>query len=126
MIFGELVPYDVVWRTGANEPTTFTTNKDLMIDGKKLPKGTYTLWTLPGETSWKIFFNSESYGWGVKFTDQTASRNPKYDVVEVTVDASKSLTSAENFTISFSEVEDYNLMILAWDNVVVPVKLFVK
>ena len=46
-IFGKLVPYGEVWRTGANEATTFTTNKDLQIDGKTLPAGKYTLWTIP-------------------------------------------------------------------------------
>ena len=49
-IFGALVPFDKVWRTGANEATTFQTNKDLMIDGMLLKKGKYTLWTVPMET----------------------------------------------------------------------------
>ena len=88
-----------------------------------LPKGTYSLWTIPGETSWQVIFNSEMYGWGVKFSDQSESRDPKYDVVVATVSSSKSLTITENFTISFSEVDDNSLMILAWDNVVVPVLL---
>ena len=58
-IFGALVPYNEVWRTGANEATTFTTNKDLLIDGQTLPAGEYTLWTIPGEKSWQIIFNSK-------------------------------------------------------------------
>src|SRR5688500_3852764 len=53
-IFGSLVPYSKVWRTGANEATTFQTNKDLLIEGKTLRRGKYTLWTIPGEGSWKI------------------------------------------------------------------------
>ena len=123
VIFGDLVPYNEVWRTGANEATTFTTNKNLIIDGQKLPKGTYTLWTIPGETSWQVIFNSEMYGWGVKFTDQTAARDPNYDVVVATVSPSKSLTVAENFSISFTEAGEGSLMILAWDTLVVPVLL---
>ena len=63
------------------------------------------------------------YGWGVKFSDQSASRDPKYDVVVATVSSSKSLTITENFTISFSGVGENNLMILAWDTIVVPVLL---
>ena len=52
-IFGALVPYNKVWRTGANEATTFETNQDLMIDGILLKEGKYTLWTVPMENSWK-------------------------------------------------------------------------
>ena len=60
VIFGELIPYGKVWRTGANEASTFSTNKDLMIDGKSLAKGVYTLWTIPNENSWQIIFNSKT------------------------------------------------------------------
>ncbi len=123
VIFGELVPYNEVWRTGANEASTFTTNKDLTINGKSLPKGTYSLWTIPGEETWQIIFNSKMYDWGIKFIDQTPSREPEYDVVIATVPSSKSLTTMEDFTISFSDTGDDTLMILAWDNVVVPVLL---
>jgi hypothetical protein len=122
-IFGELVPYGEVWRTGANEASTFTTNKDLSIDGKTLAKGTYTLWTIPGETTWDLIFNSEMYDWGVKLTDQKPAREPKYDALVTTVTVSNSLTTTESFTISFSDIETATLMTLAWDNVVVPVIL---
>jgi hypothetical protein len=123
VIFGELVPYNEVWRTGANEASTFTTNKDLIIDGKELPIGTYTLWTIPGEKSWQVIFNSEMHEWGVKYTDQTAARDPEKDALITTVPVSNSLTSTENFTISFSEAENNTLMMLAWDTTVVPVLL---
>ena len=122
-IFGELVPYGEVWRTGANEASTFTTNKDLSIDGKTLAKGTYTLWTIPGETTWDLIFNSEMYDWGVKLTDQKPAREPKYDALVTTVTVSNSLTTTESFTISFSDIETATLMTLAWDNVVVPIIL---
>ncbi len=123
IIFGDLVPYNKVWRTGANEPTTFTTNKDLIIEGKELAKGTYTIWTIPGETSWQVIFNSKLHDWGVKFTDQSPSRDSKDDVLVATISPSKSLTVAENFTISFTEAGEGSLMILAWDTIVVPVLL---
>ena len=122
-IFGELVPYGEVWRTGANEASTFTTNKDLSIDGKTLAKGTYTLWTVPGNTTWDLIFNSEMYDWGVKLTDQKPARKPEYDALVTTVTVSNSLTITESFTISFSDIENATLMTLAWDNVVVPVIL---
>lgn len=122
-IFGELVPYGEVWRTGANEASTFSTNKELSIDGKTLVKGTYTLWTIPGETTWDVIFSSEMYDWGVKITDQKPAREPEYDALVTTVIVSTSLTTTESFTISFSDIETATIMTLAWDNVVVPVIL---
>ncbi|MGB2684444.1 MAG: DUF2911 domain-containing protein, partial [Olleya sp.] len=53
-IFGALVPFNKVWRTGANEATTFETNHDLSVNGVKLPKGKYTLWTVPMQNNWKV------------------------------------------------------------------------
>ncbi len=120
-IFGELIAYGEVWRTGANEASTFTTNKDLLLDGKVLAKGTYSLWTIPGEKNWDVIFNSKMYDWGVKFTNQKASRIPDYDALVVTTPVSNSLTTTEIFTISFSEVGNNIVMTLAWDDVVVPV-----
>lgn len=64
VIYGELVPYGKIWRTGANEATTFTTSKDVTINGKKLPAGTYSLFTIPGEDEWTIIFNSDAEQWG--------------------------------------------------------------
>jgi hypothetical protein len=66
-IFGTLEPYGKIWRTGANEATLFETNQDLSIDGKVLKAGEYSLWTIPGEKSWKVIFNSETGQWGVNF-----------------------------------------------------------
>src|SRR5688572_14761372 len=74
-IFGSLVPYDKVWRTGANEATIFETNKDLSIEGKKLKAGKYTLWTIPGQESWTIIFNSEYGQWGIN-SKAEANRDP--------------------------------------------------
>ena len=53
-VFGALVPFNEVWRTGANEATTFSTNKDLMIQGIYVPKGDYTLWTIPSDSTWNF------------------------------------------------------------------------
>ncbi|MBV1923941.1 MAG: DUF2911 domain-containing protein [Flavobacteriaceae bacterium] len=126
-IFGELVPYNEVWRTGANEASTFTTNKDLNVNGELLKAGTYSLWTIPNEKSWKIIFNSEMYGWGVKFTDQSPSRDPKHDALIAEANVSKSLTTTENFSISFLETSpEIFIMTIAWDDVAVPLKISVK
>lgn len=120
-IFGGLVPYDQVWRTGANEASTFTTNKDLNIGGKALPAGKYTLWTIPGPKEWKVIWNKKMYGWGIKF-DKQASREPAEDALEVTVPVETLPTSLEMFTIT---VEDAPVptMVLAWDLTKVSVPL---
>ena len=63
-IWGGLVPYNKVWRAGANEATLFTTSKDIEVEGKKLKAGKYSLFMTPGEKEWTIFFNSETGQWG--------------------------------------------------------------
>jgi hypothetical protein len=123
-IFGALVPYNEVWRTGANEASTFTTNKDLMIAGQPLPAGEYSIWTIPNENSWKIIFNDRMYGWGVKLTNQKASRNPDHDILVVEGKVSKSLNVVEDFSITLSvSSPDTTVMMFAWDNVVVPLEI---
>ncbi len=124
VIFGELVPYGEVWRTGANEASTFSTNKDLLVAGETLPAGKYPLWTIPHEQSWKVIFNTKMYGWGVKITDQKAAREIEYDALVVEVDVSKSINIAEDFTISISDISPTtSVMMLSWDNVVVPLTI---
>ena len=117
-IFGELVPYGVVWRTGANEATTFETDKDLTIDGKTLPAGKYTLWTIPNQDSWEVIFNGKQYGWGVGFGAQ-ASREPEADVLALEVPVESLPTSVEMFTIDF----EGNNMTLSWDQTKVSVPI---
>ncbi len=63
-IWGDLVPYGKVWRTGANEATTFETDKDLMLQGQKLPAGKYALFTIPGKEEWTWIFNAVWDQWG--------------------------------------------------------------
>jgi len=123
IIFGELVPYDKVWRTGANEATTFKTSQDLSIEGKTLDAGKYTLWTIPSKTSWKVIFNKQMYSWGVNFSDGKAARDPAYDVLIAEVPISKNLKTVEQFSIYFNEQLNSVNMFLAWDNIVVPLSL---
>jgi hypothetical protein len=123
VIFGELVPYNEVWRTGANEATTFETNKDIEIEGKVLKAGKYTLWTIPNTTSWQVIFNDQMYSWGVNFSDGKASRIEKFDVLTAEVPISKNLKTMEQFSIYFNEQFDTINMFLAWDNIVVPLSL---
>lgn len=119
-IFGDLVPYGEVWRTGANEATTFTTNKDLIISGKTLPAGKYTLWTIPQKDKWSVIFNSKMYDWGVSFGG-VASREAAADVLQVEVPVEALGAVQEQFQISFDEATP--AMVFSWDTTKVSVPL---
>jgi len=111
-LFGSLVPYNEVWRTGANEPTAFNTSTDLYIQGQKLPAGDYTLWTIPGPREWQIIFNSGHPGWGVGW-DSKASRDPKLDVVTATTMVQRNFMVLEQFTINIEG--NPAVLQLGWD-----------
>lgn len=119
-VFGALVPYGKVWRTGANEATTFETNKTITIEGKNLNPGKYSVWTIPDSTTWTIIFNSESGQWGINHKGE-ANRNPSLDVLSVPVHAVKQKRVFEQFTIAFEKVGEEAEMVLLWDNTVVAV-----
>jgi len=63
-IWGELVPYNKVWRAGADEATKFTFSTDIMIEGKKLPAGSYSFFAIPGQNEWTLIFNKVADQWG--------------------------------------------------------------
>lgn len=119
-IFGNLVPFDAVWRTGANEATSFETNKNLVFEGKTLPRGTYSLWTIPGDDVWTIIFNSEYGQWGINSSGE-ANRDPQRDVLTVEVRPVLQDHVMEQFTIEFEQVGMEAEMVLMWDKTVVAV-----
>jgi hypothetical protein len=110
-IFGQLVPYNEVWRTGANEATTFSCNKAIKFGDEDLPAGTYTLWTIPQSSQWTVIVNSKQYDWGVSFGGE-ASREAEFDVLKINVPVQDLQQVVEQFTISFEF--DVNL-VMAWD-----------
>jgi len=124
-IFGDLVPYNEVWRTGANEAAVFTTSAPLLIAGENLSPGSYSLFTIPGKDSWQIILNSETAMWGVELTTGKANREPANDVLKVEVKALATPDVFEQFTISFEEMGEEIEMILMWDQtlVVVPIEI---
>lgn len=121
-IFGELVPFNEVWRTGANEASTFETNQDIKIEGRTLRKGKYTLWTIPGQETWKVIFNAEYGQWGIR-ADGQANRDPHRDVLSVDVHPVQSEREFEQFTISFEKVGEDLEMVLIWDKTLVAVPI---
>jgi len=70
-MLGGILPYGKLWRAGANEATIFSTDKDITVEGKKLPAGKYSFFATPGEKKWTVFFNSETGQWGDKKNGDT-------------------------------------------------------
>lgn len=113
-IWGELVPYNEVWRTGANNATVFETPIDVMINGQKLAKGKYALFTLPTTGNWTIIFNKNWNQWGA-FTHE-----PKDDVLKVEVTPRQS-EFHETMAIEFEKVVGSTAEVnIRWENVAVP------
>ena len=109
-IFGGLVPYGQVWRTGANEATTFVTAANLSTGGKDIPAGSYTMFTVPGADKWTLIISKKTGEWG---TDYPGEAN---DLARVDMTVSKTAAPVENFTISFHEMGSGCHMYLDWEN----------
>ncbi len=112
-IFGKLVPYDQVWRTGANEATELTVTNDIVVNGTTLKPGTYSLFTIPGKEKWTIIFNSDLGLWGAY------NYNPKMDVLrfDVPVKTIPENIIYEPFTIRIDQKTDTVELYLLWDNI---------
>ena len=121
-IFGGLVPLNQVWRTGANEATTFETNMPLEISDVSLPAGKYTLWTVPKDSVWKVIFNSKQYPWGVD-PQMRPMWDPNYDVVDIEVPIQELDKTVEQFTISFENSTGDLALTMAWDDVKISVPM---
>ncbi len=117
-IWGDLVPYDKVWRAGANEATIFQTDKAITVEGKPLPAGKYSLFAIPGQNEWSFIFNSETGQWGIKQTGE-ANRDPAKDVLTVKVIPGKSASMNERLAYSVNE----SGVVLRWENLSVPLAI---
>ncbi|MGZ3840175.1 MAG: DUF2911 domain-containing protein [Flavisolibacter sp.] len=120
VIFGELIPYNEVWRLGANEATEIEFFKDVKIDGKKLAKGRYTMYAIPTTTKWTIIFNRDTDIWGAFKYDQ------KKDVLRVDVPVQKTAGVAEVFTMNFSKTPVGANLNMTWDDVTVSLPMGLK
>jgi hypothetical protein len=116
VIFGKLVPYGEVWRLGANAATELTTTGDLELAGKRLPAGTYALFTLPQADKWTLIVNKDVGQWGAY------KYNKDLDVLRVDVPVTKSADTYEAFTIAFDDKG--TALNFSWENtqVSVPVR----
>lgn len=117
-IWGELVPYDKAWRAGANQATILETDKDITVEGKKLPAGKYSLFATPGQNEWTITLNSETGQWGIKRGGE-ANFDPAKNVLTVNVKPRKSASFNESLAYKVNN----NNIVLAWENVEVPISV---
>ncbi|MBK9373681.1 MAG: DUF2911 domain-containing protein [Holophagales bacterium] len=114
-IFGGLVPWGTVWRTGANAATTLKTNVGLTLGDVAVPKGTYTLYTLPGEKSWKLIVNRQTGQWGTEY-------DPKMDVARIGMNVETRADALEAFTISFLPEDAFRGSLrISWEKLTVSV-----
>ena len=115
-IFGGLLPYGQVWRTGANEPTTISFSDPVKVEGHDVPAGTYALYTIPGEQEWTVIINKKSTG--------VAQRDEKEDLVTFTVKPSQTPKPVETFTINISDIATNGAYVeLAWERTLVRFRL---
>jgi len=106
----ELAPYGKVWRTGANEATTFTTEADLNIGGTKVPAGKYTLYSLPSDGTWKLIISKQTGQWGTEYHEDQ-------DLARIDMKKSSLPQNVEQFTISFDKKSESAAELnLDWEN----------
>ncbi|HEX8871225.1 MAG TPA: DUF2911 domain-containing protein [Candidatus Acidoferrum sp.] len=108
-IFGDVVPYGKVWRTGANEATTFVTTADLTVGGTSVPAGTYSIFSVPNSEKWALIISKKVPGWG---TDYPGEAN---DLARIDMKVSALSSPVENFTISFEKTATGANMNLEWE-----------
>lgn len=118
-IFGDLVPYDKLWRTGANEYTKITFGDDVTIDGQEVKAGTYSVFTKPGKASWEIFLYTDTEGGGLpKEWDESKI------AVKTTSEVYPLPMKIESFTIGFDDLESSSAILgMMWENAYVPLKI---
>ena len=108
-IYGGLVPYGEVWRTGANEATTFVTTADAMVGGTHVPAGSYTIFTIPNKDKWTLVVSKKTGEWGTNYP------GPENDLARIEMKASALPASAENFTIAFDKTSGGCTLRIDWE-----------
>jgi hypothetical protein len=117
VIFGAVVPYNTVWRTGANAATTFVTDHDLVIGETPVPAGTYTLFSVPAPDGWQLIVSKTTGEWGTDY-------DPKADLARIPMTVASTPAPVEKFTIAFVTTASGTTLTLGWDTTVasVPVR----
>jgi hypothetical protein len=114
-IFGDasekaLVPYGQIWRTGANDATTFVTDTNLNVGGKAVPAGSYTIFTVPKADTWSLVISKKTGEWGTDYPGE------KEDLVRAPMTVSKTSAPVENFAIAFDQAGSKCTLRMEWEN----------
>lgn len=118
-IFGGLVPFGEVWRTGANEATEITLYQEMLMGGEPIAAGTYTLYTIPTKDEWTIIINKDVYVWGSYNYDKSK------DVLRIKVPAEQTSAPVEAFSMTFQPIENGANLLMGWGDTYIKVP-FVK
>ncbi len=108
-IYGDLVPFGEVWRTGANEATTFVVSSDVVVGGKTVPAGNYTIFTVPTTDKWTLIINKKTGEWGIPYKYESE------ELARVDMKASKLPAAVENFTIAYDKSAGGCTLRLDWE-----------
>jgi hypothetical protein len=109
-IFGGLVPYGKVWRAGANEATTFVTDSAVVVGGKNVPAGSYTIFAVPEADKWTLVISKKTGEWGTEYPGEGE------DLARVPMSVSKTSAPVENFTIGFDQGGSKCTLHMDWEN----------
>jgi len=121
-VYGELVPLGQVWRTGANKATHITTDGDIVIGGTTVPKGTYTLFTVPSANGWKLIVNKVTGQWGIPYKPEYE----KEELARIDMKVSPLSTPVEEFTIGFTPAGSDAMLNMDWEKTRASVKVSAK
>jgi len=108
-IYGGLVPFGKVWRTGANDATTFVPSSDVVVGGKTVPAGSYTLFTVPGRDKWTLIINKKTGEWGIPYKYESD------ELARVDMKVSNLPTPVENFTIAYEKSGNGCTLRIDWE-----------
>ena len=119
-IYGGLVPFGAVWRTGANEATTFVTSTNVVIHGKIVPAGSYTLFTVPDADKWTLIINKKTGEWGIPYKYESD------ELVRVDMAVTKLDPPVENLTIAYDKVGTGCVLRIDWETTRASIEIAAK
>ena len=123
-VYGDLVPFGQVWRAGANEATTFATDTDLVVGGKTVPAGNYTIFVIPNATAWELIVQKTTGEWGIPYPPIKPPDAGELLRTDMTVSSLPS--PVENFTISYAPADGGCTLQMDWETTRASVKISLK